>query len=57
MTREERKQMRQMNKALDDFPRIVALKAKRARERKKFLEKTFGPLVRQLERHRKKYEL
>jgi hypothetical protein len=47
-------QERWIQTALDDMPRIVALKKKRAKERKRFVEKTFGKLVREIEREKKK---
>lgn len=54
MTAKEKKQMKLLQKALDNFPRIVAEKKKRAVARKKFVAKTFGPLARELARERKK---
>lgn len=49
-----RKFYQELKDALDDFPKIVAEKKKRYRERQKFLNDTFGDLVRLLEKRRKK---
>ncbi len=43
--------------ALDDMPRIVAQKRRRAKARKIFVEKTFGKFVREIEREKKRAEL
>ncbi len=48
MTAKEKKLLKIIHKAIKKFPQTVRLKKKRAEQKKKFAEKTFGPLVRQL---------
>ena len=50
MTREEKKLLKIIQETIDDFPRTVREKKRRAEYRKAFAKKTFGPLVRQLRR-------
>src|SRR5438552_2393173 len=45
-----RKEDLELQKALDRFPSIVRQKKKRYEDRQRFLERTFGDLVRQLRR-------
>jgi hypothetical protein len=47
---ENQKLLREIFKALDRMPAIVAQKKRRALARRKFLKSSFGPLVRQLTR-------
>lgn len=54
MNPDSKKALRLLQEALDDFPKLVARQEKRARERKRFLKKTFGDLIRQLEKEKKK---
>ncbi len=53
---EEKKLLRDIQKALDRFPEIVANKKKRYKERQIFLKKTFGDLVKLLNKELKKIE-
>lgn len=41
---------KELRDTLRDFPKMVALKKKRGLAQIKFREKTFGPLVRELEK-------
>lgn len=41
---------RDIQEALDRFPAIVRQKAERYKKRQAFIKKTFGPLVRKLEK-------
>ncbi len=45
---------KELQETLKEFPKTVALKKKRGLARIKFREKTFGPLVRELEKYLKK---
>lgn len=54
MTRAKKESMKLLLEALDDFPKIVAQKKKRAKQRALFVEKTFGTLARRLDKERKK---
>jgi hypothetical protein len=45
---------KELQDTLKDFPKTVTLKKKRGLARIKFREKTFGPLVRELEKLLKK---
>lgn len=47
-SRYEKEKLKEIQKALKRFPKIVALKKKRYKDRQKFLKKTFGPLVKYL---------
>ena len=42
--------LKQIRKALDSFPKIVRQNRSRFLKRKKFVEKTFGPLARRIHR-------
>ena len=44
---------KELASALKRFPKVVKLQEKRALEQQKFLKKTFGPLVKQLNKNRK----
>ena len=48
---------REIEKAMNRFPRIVAEKARRYKERQKFLKRTFGDLVKQLRSDLARFEL
>lgn len=54
MTEEKKRDRELLQQALDNFPRLVAEKKKRAAERKKFLKETFGDLMRELEQRKKR---
>ncbi len=47
---------KELQETLRDFPKMVALKKKRALAQIKFREKTFGPLVKEVEKYLKKYK-
>ncbi|MBI4925887.1 MAG: hypothetical protein HY843_08195 [Bdellovibrio sp.] len=53
---EEKQLLRDIKKALNRFPKIVADKKRRYKERQKFLKETFGDLVKQLNKELKKLE-
>lgn len=48
MTSDKKKKLKRIHEAISDFPRVVREKKRRAMERKKFVEKTFGPLIEEL---------
>ncbi len=55
MARAKKPQLsRELRDTLRDFPKMVALKRKRGLAQIKFREKTFGPLVKEVEKYLKK---
>lgn len=48
---------KELQETLRDFPKMVALKKKRGLAQIKFREKTFGPLVKEVERYLKKNKI
>jgi len=54
MDKNEKNRLKEIQKALNLFPKVVKEKVSRYKERQRFLKKTFGPLVRQLEKDLKK---
>lgn len=54
MTSKEKKQLKFIEQVLKDFPKVVREKRRRGLKRIAFSEKTFGPLVKQLQKELKK---
>lgn len=52
--KEQAKRLKQIQKALDLFPKVVAEKKRAYKARQKFLKETFGDVVKEVERLRKK---
>jgi hypothetical protein len=55
MARSKKPQLsKELEETIRDFPKMVALKRKRGLAQIKFREKTFGPLVKEVEKYLKK---
>ncbi len=54
MSSEYQKKLREIQAALDAFPRVVREKKRRYLERQRFLKRTFGDLVKELDLLQKK---
>lgn len=54
MTREQKKELKLIQETLKEFPKLLAKKEKRARDRQRFIEKTFGDVANQIAASRRK---